>query len=78
MERTTRSQHNEAALLPFSGLGIALSSVTARAACCHLIPIPYEKVLYSPDMLPDFLPVCNGHGSGFGLQVALGREIRGR
>lgn len=78
MERTTRSQHNEAALLPFSGLGIALSGVTARAACCHLIPIRYEKVLCSRHMLPDLLLVCNGYGSGFSLQIALGREIRGR
>lgn len=78
MERRNRSQHNEAKLLPFSGLGISLSCVSTRAALCELTPIPTEKESSIRPLLSEYIPVCNGYGSGFSLLIALGREIRGR
>ncbi|OBQ45970.1 hypothetical protein [Halodesulfovibrio spirochaetisodalis] len=78
MERINRSQHNEAMLLPFSGLGIPLSDVAARATLCELTPVTVEYEDRIKPVLPESLPVCNGYGSGFNLLIALGREIRGR
>ncbi|SIO16878.1 hypothetical protein [Halodesulfovibrio marinisediminis] len=76
MERRTRSQHNEVNLLPFSGLGIALPCVNARAEFSRLVPIAAEAESPQQPLRPDFMPICNGYG--FRLLIALGREIRGR
>ena len=79
MERITRSQHDEAMQLPFTGLGHDVSSVATVAEHYVLTPVRFRKPSpVSPSLPPEYLPVCNGYGSGFAMLIGLGRETRGR
>ncbi|MFV0349711.1 MAG: hypothetical protein ACK5JO_14120 [Halodesulfovibrio sp.] len=79
METVLRPATGEASGLPFTGLGHDLAPVIARAALLEWTAIPVLAVLH-PDASglrparPEMLPAV----AGFGLLVALGREIRGR
>lgn len=79
MERINRSQHNEATLLPFSGIGISLTDVHTRATLCELAPVPNEIPIPLPQLTQlKTLPVCKGYGNSFAMLLAFGCEIRGR
>ncbi|MCT4535395.1 hypothetical protein [Halodesulfovibrio sp.] len=79
MERINRSQHDEATLLPFSGLGISLTDVHTRATLCELAPVPKEIPIQIPQPTQvNALPACKGYGNGFAMLLAFGCEIRGR
>lgn len=58
--------------LPFSGLGHDLSPVCRHAGQVRLVPV--NRVTDSAAPAPRDIPALYG----FGLLVALGREIRGR
>ncbi len=79
METVLRPATGEAFGLPFTGLGHDLAPAVARAALLEWKVIPVMVVLH-PDASglrparPETLPAV----AGFGLLVALGREIRGR
>ncbi|UZP68944.1 hypothetical protein N1030_08230 [Desulfovibrio mangrovi] len=79
METVLRPATGEASGLPFTGLGHDLAPVAAHAALLEWVPAPRKAVLLQdPSGLhptrPETLPAV----AGFGLLVALGREIRGR
>lgn len=78
METVSRPATGEASGLPFSGLGHDMSALNQRACLlelCAFRPVMLHPVVrgFMP-VRPETLPAV----AGFGLLVALGREIRGR